>query len=123
RDRRAQPARDEKIVVAWNGLAITALVRSAEVLRQPAYLDLAKRTAERLWKDAYNPRIGELRHEIFRGRAQVHGYLDDYALLGIAFLSLADATRAPLWRSRPARLPAVVLGRFFRGATRPPPLL
>jgi len=34
---------DEKIVVAWNGLAIAALVRSAEVLRQPAYLDLATR--------------------------------------------------------------------------------
>ena len=98
-------------------LAITALVRSAEVLRQPAYLDLAKRTAERLWKDAYNPRIGELRHEVFCGRAQVHGYLDDYALLGIAFLSLADATRETLWRDRAARLAAVLLGRFFREGT------
>ena len=98
-------------------LAITALVRSAEVLRQPAYLDLAKRTAERLWKDAYNPRIGELRHEVFCGRAQVHGYLDDYALLGIAFLSLADATRETLWRDRAARLAAVLLSRFFREGT------
>ena len=117
RERRAQPARDEKIVVAWNGLAIDALVRSAEVLRQPAYLDLAKRTAERLWKDAYNPRIGELRHEVFCGRAQVHGYLDDYALLGIALLSLADATRETLWRDRAARLAAVLLSRFFREGT------
>jgi uncharacterized protein YyaL (SSP411 family) len=117
RDRRAQPARDEKIVVAWNGLAIDGLVRSAEVLRQPAYLDLAKRTAERLWKDAYNPRTGELRHEIFRGRAQVHGYLDDYALLGIAFLSLADATRETVWRDRAARLAAALLSRFFREGT------
>jgi uncharacterized protein YyaL (SSP411 family) len=117
RDRRAQPARDEKIVVAWNALAIDALARSAEVLRQPAYLDLAKRTAERLWKDAYNPRTGELTHEIFRGRAQVHGYLDDYALLGIAFLSLADATRETVWRDRAARLATALLSRFFREGT------
>jgi len=117
RDRRAQPARDEKIVVAWNGLAIDALVRSAEVLGQPAHLDLAKRTAERLWKDAYDPRTGELRHEIFRDRAQIHGYLDDYALLGIAFLSLADATRETVWRDRAARLAAALLSRFFREGT------
>jgi uncharacterized protein YyaL (SSP411 family) len=54
------------------------------------------------------------RAEIFRGRAQVHGYLDDYALLGIAFLNLGDATRETVWRERAARLAAALLSRFFR---------
>jgi uncharacterized protein YyaL (SSP411 family) len=117
RERRPQPARDEKIIVAWNGLAIDALARSTEILRQPAYLELAKRTAARLWTDAYDPRTGELKHEIFRDRAQVHGYLDDYALLGIAFLSLADATHETEWRDRAVQLATALMSRFFREGT------
>jgi uncharacterized protein YyaL (SSP411 family) len=100
RERRPQPNRDEKIIVAWNALAIDALASSAQTLQQPAYLKIADRTAERLWKEAYQPETGELKHEIFRDRAQVQGYLNDYALLGIAFLSLADATRETVWRDR-----------------------
>jgi uncharacterized protein len=117
RDRRPQPARDEKIVVAWNGLAIDALARSAEILRQPAYLELSKRTAARIWKEAYDPRTGDLKHEIFRDRAQIPGYLDDYALLGIAFLSLAEVTHETAWRDRAAQLATALMTRFFREGT------
>jgi uncharacterized protein YyaL (SSP411 family) len=114
RERRQQPNRDDKIIVAWNALAIDALARSAAILQQPAYLDLATRTAERLWKEAYEAKTGELKHEIFRDRPQIRGYLDDYALLAIAFLSLADATRETVWRGRAAQLATALLSRFFR---------
>jgi uncharacterized protein YyaL (SSP411 family) len=117
RERRPQPSRDEKIIVAWNGLAIDALVRSAEILQQPAHLLLAKQTAERLWKDAFQSETGKLKHEIFRDRAQVHGYLDDYALLGVAFLDLADATRETVWNNRAAQLATALQSRFFRNGT------
>jgi uncharacterized protein YyaL (SSP411 family) len=114
RERRQQPNRDDKIIVAWNALAIDALARSAAILQQPAYLDLATRTAERLWKEAYQAKTGELKHEIFRDRPQIRGYLDDYALLAIAFLSLADATRETVWRDRAAQLATALQSRFFR---------
>jgi hypothetical protein len=117
REHRPQPSRDEKIIVAWNALAIDALAHSAEILQQPPYLKLAQQTAERLWKDAYHADTGELKHEIFRDRAQDQGYLDDYALLGIAFLSLADTTRETVWRDRAIQLATALQVRFFRDGT------
>src|SRR5262249_32294546 len=80
-DRRPQPARDEKIIAGWNAMTIEALTRSGELLRRPGYTQLARRAAELLWKEAYDAKTLELKHEIFRGRSQTDGYLDDYALL------------------------------------------
>ena len=115
RARRPQPARDDKIIVAWNAMAVAALARSAQVLERPRDLELASRTAEMLWARAFDPAGGRLRHELFRGRAQIDAYLDDHALLGIAFLELAGAGGEALWRERAAQLADVMLERFGRG--------
>jgi uncharacterized protein YyaL (SSP411 family) len=117
RDRRAQPARDEKIIVAWNAMTIDALVRSGEILHHPSYAALARRAAELLWKEAYDATTLELKHEIFRGRAQTAGYLDDYALLGNAFLTLSEVSADPVWRERAVRLGGAMLRRFSAGDT------
>ncbi|MBI3530527.1 MAG: thioredoxin domain-containing protein [Betaproteobacteria bacterium] len=117
RNRRIQPARDEKIIVAWNGMTIVALVQSGAILQNERFIGLAKQTADRLWQQAFDPKTGELKHELFGGRAQIHGYLDDYALLGIAFLSLADATKEGVWRDRAAQLANSMLRRFLQGDT------
>jgi uncharacterized protein len=117
RARRPQPARDEKIIVAWNAMAIGSLARSAEILDRPANLDLARRTAQRLWKEAYNPEARDLKHQIFRDRAQGEGYLDDYALLGVAFLDLADSTHETRWRDRAKQLAAALVKNFYRNGS------
>lgn len=117
RNRRTPPARDEKIILAWNGMAIDALVQSGAVLQNGRLTGFARQTADRLWRQAFDPKTGELKHELFGGRAQIHGYLDDYALLGIAFLSLADATKEAVWRDRAAQLTNSMLRRFFQGDT------
>ena len=117
RNRRTQPARDEKIVVAWNGMAIEALVQGGTVFQDEHLIGLAKQAADRLWIQAFDSRNGELKHELFGGRAQVHGYLDDYAMLGIAILSLADATKETLWRDRATLLTKSMLRSFAQGDT------
>jgi uncharacterized protein YyaL (SSP411 family) len=114
RDRRPQPLRDEKIIVALNGLAIEAFVRSGKVFQRPEDIALARRVAERIWTLAYDPKSGRLKHEIFRGRAQIDGYLDDYALLGRAMLSLHVATGETVWRNRAAFLADTILKKFQR---------
>ena len=43
REKRPQPARDEKIITAWNGLMITALAHGFSVLGNTSYLDTATR--------------------------------------------------------------------------------
>jgi uncharacterized protein len=114
RNKRAQPLRDEKIVVGLNGLAIEAFAESGQLLRRPEYLTLARGAADRIWSLAYDSMSGELKHEVFRGHAQTEGYLDDYALLGKGFLALSEATQEPVWRQRAERLAGSLLKRFAR---------
>jgi len=113
RNRRPQPARDAKLVVALNGLAIRAFARAAQSLDMPQYVAAARASAERMWHLAYDQTSG-LQHEIFNGRAQTDAFLDDYALLGLGYLALYDATRDTLWLQRARRLADALLARFLR---------
>ena len=45
RETRPQPARDDKAIASWNGLALSALAEAGWRLGQPAYLDAARRCA------------------------------------------------------------------------------
>jgi uncharacterized protein YyaL (SSP411 family) len=110
---RVQPARDEKIIIAWNALTIGALVRAAQVLHRPGYLVLASQAGERIWASAYDAHSGKLNHEIFRGRAQGQGFLDDYGLLGISFLDLAAASHQRSWQERATQLADALLQTFY----------
>ena len=112
RDARPQPARDEKMIVGLNGLAIDAFVASARALRSPQDLVLAKRSADTIWSLAWDPASASLKHQIFQGHAQGEGYLDDYALLGRAFLSLHGATGEAVWLKRAKLVSDSLLARF-----------
>jgi len=114
REQRAQPARDEKIVISLNGLTIAALAESSQVLHDPQLLNWAQKTAERIWALAYDQRTGLLDHEIYRGKVQTSGFLQDYASLGAAFMSLADVTGEGIWRDRARLLANSILDRFVR---------
>jgi uncharacterized protein YyaL (SSP411 family) len=110
--KRQQPARDEKIVTALNGLTIAALAKSSPILQQPEFLTWARMAGERIWALAYDPKTGALQHEIFLGHAQTDGYLQDYAMLGDGFMALFDATKEAVWRDRAAVLTDSLLDRF-----------
>jgi len=112
RNERRQPARDEKILIGLNGLAIDALLLSATVLGHPQDLSFAQRSAERIWSIAWKTSTATLNHQIFEGRAQGEGYLDDYALFGRALLSLYKATSNPVWLRRARLVTDALLRRF-----------
>jgi len=113
RNHRLQPARDEKLVVALNGLAIQAFARTGQLLGMPQYIEAARRSAEHMWLVAYDQNSG-LRHEIFNDLPQTDAFLDDYALLGLGLLALHDATGDNKWRQRASRLADDLLARFLR---------
>ena len=98
RDRRPQPARDDKIVVALNGLAIAGLARAGKILGEPQWIASAGRAGEFLWQRAFDEKSGRLRHHLFQGEAAGEGFLDDYALLGLGFIALGEATGEPVWQ-------------------------
>jgi uncharacterized protein len=93
RDARVWPARDEKILTAWNALTIKGLAIAARVLNRPDLADAATAAVDfihrTLWRD------GRLLATTKDGRAHLPAYLDDYAFLADALLELLQ-TR---WRS------------------------
>ncbi|MDP6517306.1 MAG: thioredoxin domain-containing protein [Alphaproteobacteria bacterium] len=114
RDTRPQPDRDDKIVVAQNGLAIAGLASAGAALDRPDYTAAARRAAARIWTLAFDPETGALAHQIFRGTAGTTGDLADYALLGLGLSRLHQTTGEAVWRRRAARLGESLLARFRR---------
>ncbi len=113
RNKRRQPLRDEKINVDLNGLAIEAFSVAGKTLDVPAYVSHARRAAERIWAAAYDPKQRRLMHQIYQGRAEIDGFLSDYALFGRALLYLHTATNDPIWLERATLLAKVIVERFL----------
>ncbi|WP_435771765.1 thioredoxin domain-containing protein [Nocardioides sp. SYSU DS0651] len=96
REQRERPARDDKVVAAWNGLAISGLVDAARRLRRPEYLRAALTCAE-LLVDVHL-RDGRLLRVSRDGVAGPHaGVLEDYGCVASGFLALAQATADGRW--------------------------
>jgi uncharacterized protein YyaL (SSP411 family) len=78
RRRRPQPARDDKTLAAWNGLAIAALAEAAVALERPDYAAAATAAAAALW-DGLRTAEGRLLRSWKDGRAKHAAVLEDHA--------------------------------------------
>ena len=96
RAQRPRPLRDDKVLVSWNGLMIDALARAGAALDRPQYLDAAARAADFIL-DKMRDADGRLLHCWCRGQAKVAAFLDDYASLGNALVSLYETQFEPRW--------------------------
>ncbi|QRP47188.1 thioredoxin domain-containing protein [Amycolatopsis sp. FDAARGOS 1241] len=115
RSARPQPARDDKVVTAWNGLAITALAEAGVALERPQWIDLA-RDAASLLLDVHLV-DGRLRRSSRAGVAGVPaGVLEDYGCLADGLLALHQATGEPRWLAAATELLDVALAHFGASA-------
>jgi uncharacterized protein len=91
RERRVKPFRDEKIIAAWNGLAIGALAEAALAFDERRWLEIAVRALgfvrEKLWTG------GTLRRIALGDEVTGDGYLEDYANVACAALDVYEATQ------------------------------
>jgi uncharacterized protein YyaL (SSP411 family) len=97
---RERPARDEKVLTAWNGLAIRGLARAGRVLAEPAWVDAAARAVDRI-RDALR-REGRLHAALTDGRLGPEGFLEDHAALLEGLLELLSVR----WRDGDAAFAA-----------------
>jgi uncharacterized protein YyaL (SSP411 family) len=89
RNRRVWPARDEKILTSWNGLAIAGLAAAARSLRRPELAESAARAADFLHEHCwYQGRLLAVHKD---GRSRFPAYLDDHASLAWGLLELVQA--------------------------------
>ncbi len=91
RARRPRPHLDDKIVTSWNGLMISAYARAAQVLDEPAYLQIANHAAKFVRRHLYLEEGGILLRTYREGPGAVEGFADDYAFLIQGLLDLYEA--------------------------------
>lgn len=101
---RPKPALDDKIVTAWNGLAIGGLARTAAVLesldeatsedkvKARGYRGAAEKAAAFIRNELYDDKEGKLWRVYREGRGDAPGFADDYAFLISGLIDLYEAT-------------------------------
>jgi hypothetical protein len=97
REQRPRPARDDKVVAAWNGLAISGLCDAGLLLGEQRYVDAAVAAGELLAR-LHLAEPAKLVRVSRDGVAGKHaGVLEDYGCVASGFLSLVQATGDARW--------------------------
>ncbi len=123
RARRPQPARDDKVLAGWNGLALAALADAIRALlesdrRRPTgdagqrYRVAGRDRGRRLLLDRLRLPDGRLRRSWKDGRASADGVLEDHACLAEGLLALYEATFDERWFVAARGLADTILDRF-----------
>jgi hypothetical protein len=100
---REQPLRDDKVVTAWNGLALAAFAEAAWRLDRPDYLAVAVDLARFLLEEMTGE-DGTLYRTYRDGAAKIPGYLEDYADVANALVELHWATGDLRWLEEARRV-------------------
>src|SRR5213596_3301631 len=97
RAKRPRPHLDDKIIAAWNGLMISAYARTAQVLDDSRYLEIATRAANFLRANLYDPSRKILYRNYRKGRSDIEAFADDYAFVIQGLLDLYEASFNVEW--------------------------
>jgi uncharacterized protein len=111
RDRRPQPGRDDKVVTAWNGLAIAALAEAGAVFGEPRWVAAAVRAAS-LVLDVHLVGGRLLRTSRNGVAGTAAGVLEDYGCFADGLLALHQATGDVKWFTVACGLLDTALERF-----------
>ena len=115
RRKRVRPARDDKVLASWNGLALTAFAEAGRAFGSQKYTDAAVSCARFLGGQMITP-DGGMVHSWKDGQASSNGFLEDYALAANGLLSLYQATFDETWFDGAKRLLDAIPTNFGRSA-------
>ncbi|MGA4508092.1 thioredoxin domain-containing protein [Propionibacteriaceae bacterium G1746] len=112
RSGRFRPARDDKVLASWNGLAIDSLVTAGMMFNRPDWVEMARRAADAVWSVHLVTDAGEGENDVPQlrrsSRDGVPGdspaVTEDYGALALGFTKLAGALGDATWLERAAWL-------------------
>jgi hypothetical protein len=111
REERPKPARDDKAIASWNGLALAAIAEAGRRLERGDFLDAARRIGEFLLGPLADEE-GRLLRSYRDGRAKHTGFLEDYADAAHGLLELHVATGELRWLEEANRLARLAVDLF-----------
>jgi uncharacterized protein YyaL (SSP411 family) len=112
RAKRIHPAKDDKVLVDWNGLMIAALARANQVLGDKKYLEAATKTADFILKEMKTPE-GKLYHRYAKGDKAVNGFLDDYTYLVYGLIELYESSFEEKYLQSSIELTKTMIEQFW----------
>ncbi|HEU4674529.1 MAG TPA: thioredoxin domain-containing protein, partial [Motilibacteraceae bacterium] len=114
REERVRPARDDKVVAAWNGLTVAALAETGALLERRDLLEAARAAAELLLRvHVVDGRLQRVSRDGVVGTPAA--VLEDYADVAEGLLALHAVTGDARWLHEAGALLEVVLERFGDG--------
>ncbi|TPG67434.1 thioredoxin domain-containing protein [Hymenobacter nivis] len=108
---RVRPGLDDKILTGWNALLLQGLTDAYRAFGEPEFLAMAERNAAFIEK---NLRRGPQLWRTYKaGTAHIDGFLEDYALVIQAYISLYEVTFNEQWLRTAETLTEYVRAQFF----------
>ena len=111
RESRVRPGLDDKVVAAWNGLAIRALAEAGAVLGEPRYTEAARRAARFVVENMIDDG-GRLHCSWAKGRLGPTGVLEDHGAMAVGLFELYATTGETEWFDRAIALVDAIVERF-----------
>ncbi|MCS6884052.1 MAG: thioredoxin domain-containing protein [Acidobacteriota bacterium] len=111
RAKRIPPGRDDKILTSWNGLMISALAEAGAVLDRPDFIQAAVKATEFIFSNCFKG--DRLMHSYKNNTAKFDAYVEDYAYLSNALISLYEATLDVSWIDRAIQLADKMIELFW----------
>lgn len=111
RENRIKPARDEKVLTAWNGLMLAAFADAAAVLDDKEYLEIAKLNARFIETEMQHN--GMLLRTWKEGNAKLNGYIEDYANVADGLIVLYQVSGDLKYLKEARRLSDLMITEFW----------
>lgn len=96
RNKRVKPGLDDKILASWNGLMLSAYIDAYEAFGEDEYLQRALKNAK-FMLNTQTDKDHRLNRNYKDGTSSINAFLDDYASIIDAFVSLYQATLDEKW--------------------------
>lgn len=113
RSKRVAPGLDDKILVSWNALMITAFAKGYRVTLEKKYLDAAKNCIDFIEKNLFQD--DKLLRTYKNGAAKIDGYLEDYSYFVNALLDVFEIDPEPKYLKLALKLGEHLVDHFWDG--------
>jgi len=112
RAKKDKPRLDDKSLTSWNALMLKGYINAYTVFNEQRFLDIAIKNATFIYTKQLQVN-GNLNHSFKNGKSTINGYLEDYATVIDAFITLYEATFNELWLNTAKQLTDYTFDHFY----------
>jgi len=112
RSKKERPRLDDKSLTSWNALMLKGYIDAFKVFNEPHFLEVAIKNATFIYTKQLQE-SGNLNHSYKNGSSTINGFLEDYATVIDAYISLYEVTVNEFWLQTAKQLTDYSLDHFF----------